>query len=136
MHLREKYGPSKPLKGARVTGCLHMTVQTAVLIETRLELGPEVTWFSCTIFSTQGHAAAAMAARCMPVYAWKGETDEEYVWCIEQRLAFPNDEPLNTILDYVEQCNNFVTGKHFMMLRNDAIVCNIGQDGYFSELAA
>ena len=80
MHLREKYGPSKPLKGARIAGCLHMTIQTAVLIETLLELGAEVTWSSCNIFSTQDHAAAAMAARGVPVYAWKGETDEEYIW--------------------------------------------------------
>ena len=80
MHLRKKYGPSKPLKGARIAGCLHMTIQTAVLIETLLELGADVTWSSCNIFSTQDHAAAAMAARGVPVYAWKGETDEEYLW--------------------------------------------------------
>ena len=80
MHLRKKYGPSKPLKGARIAGCLHMTIQTACLIETLLELGAEVTWSSCNIFSTQDHAAAAMAARGVPVYAWKGETDEEYLW--------------------------------------------------------
>lgn len=80
MHLRTKYGASKPLKGARIAGCLHMTIQTAVLIETLLELGAEVTWSSCNIFSTQDHAAAAMAARGVPVYAWKGETDEEYMW--------------------------------------------------------
>ena len=77
MHIRKQYGPAKPLKGARIAGCLHMTVQTAVLIETLLELGAEVTWSSCNIFSTQDHAAAAMAARGVPVYAWKGETDEE-----------------------------------------------------------
>merc|ERR1712117_137819 len=79
MYLRQKYGPSKPLAGARIAGCLHMTVQTAVLIETLLELGADVTWSSCNIFSTQDHAAAAIAARGVPVYAWKGETDEEYV---------------------------------------------------------
>merc|ERR1711962_960605 len=84
MYLRQKYGPSKILKGARIAGCLHMTIQTAVLIETLLELGAEVTWSSYNIFSTQDHAAAAIAARGVPVYAWKGETDEEYVWCIEQ----------------------------------------------------
>merc|ERR1712088_523729 len=83
MHLRKKYGPSKPLKGARIAGCLHMTIQTAVLIETLLELGAEVTWSSCNIFSTQDHAAAAMAARGVPVYAWKGETDEEYPKLLE-----------------------------------------------------
>ena len=80
MALREKYGKSKPLKGARIAGCLHMTIQTGVLIETLLELGAEVTWSSCNIFSTQDHAAAAIAARGVPVYAWKGMTDEEFVW--------------------------------------------------------
>jgi len=99
MHLRKKYGPSKPLKGARIAGCLHMTIQTAVLIETLLELGAEVTWSSCNIFSTQDHAAAAMAARGVPVYAWKGETDEEYLWCIKQTIIFPDGQPLNMILD-------------------------------------
>jgi len=99
MAIRRKYGPAKTLKGARICGCLHMTVQTAVLIETLLELGAEVQWSSCNIFSTQDHAAAAIAARGVPVYAWKGETDEEYIWCIEQTLVFPNGEPLNMILD-------------------------------------
>jgi len=99
MHLRKKYGPSKPLKGARIAGCLHMTIQTAVLIETLLELGADVTWSSCNIFSTQDHAAAAMAARGVPVYAWKGETDEEYLWCIKQTVYFPDGQPLNMILD-------------------------------------
>lgn len=80
MALRKKYGAEKPLKGARIAGCLHMTIQTAVLMETLLELGAEITWSSCNIFSTQDHAAAAMAARGIPVYAWKGETDEEYLW--------------------------------------------------------
>jgi adenosylhomocysteinase len=99
MALREKYGPSKPLAGARIAGCLHMTIQTAVLIETLIELGAEVTWSSCNIFSTQDHAAAAMAARGVPVYAWKGETVEEFDWCIEQTLVFPDGKPLNLILD-------------------------------------
>lgn len=99
MALRAKYGPRKPLKGARVAGCLHMTVQTAVLIETLIELGADVTWSSCNIFSTQDHAAAAIAARGIPVYAWKGETVEEFDWCIEQSLVFPDGEPLNLILD-------------------------------------
>jgi adenosylhomocysteinase len=100
MHLREKYGKSQPLKGARIAGCLHMTMQTAVLIETLTALGAQVTWSSCNIFSTQDHAAAAIAATGVPVFAWKGETDEEYEWCIEQTLtAFPNGEPLNMILD-------------------------------------
>ncbi|PSN54773.1 Adenosylhomocysteinase A [Blattella germanica] len=99
MSLRKKYGESKPLKGARIAGCLHMTVQTAVLIETLLELGAEVQWSSCNIFSTQDHAAAAMAQRGVPVYAWKGETDDEYLWCIEQTLVFADGKPLNMILD-------------------------------------
>src|SRR5690554_6251755 len=98
MSLRKEYGESKPLKGARIAGCLHMTIQTAVLIETLVELGAEVTWSSCNIFSTQDHAAAAIAATGVPVYAWKGLTEEEYDWCIEQTLFFPNGEPLNMIL--------------------------------------
>lgn len=84
MEMRRKYGPSKILKGARIAGCLHMTIQTAVLIETLTELGAEVQWSSCNIFSTQDHAAAAIAATGVPVYAWKGETEEEYEWCIDQ----------------------------------------------------
>merc|ERR1711956_206051 len=111
MYLRQKYGPSKPLKGARIAGCLHMTVQTAVLIETLLELGADVTWSSCNIFSTQDHAAAAIAARGVPVYAWKGETDEEYVWCIEQTIIFPNGKPLNMILDDGGDLTNLVHEK-------------------------
>ncbi|KAJ2847099.1 S-adenosyl-L-homocysteine hydrolase [Coemansia brasiliensis] len=100
MYLRQKYGPSQPLKGARIAGCLHMTVQTAVLIETLTALGAEVAWSSCNIFSTQDHAAAAIAATGVPVFAWKGETDEEYLWCIEQTLAaFKDGKPLNMILD-------------------------------------
>jgi len=112
MHLREKYGQSKPLKGARIAGCLHMTIQTAVLMETLLELGAEVTWSSCNIFSTQDHAAAAMAARGIPVYAWKGETDEEYVWCIEQTINFPDGQPLNMILDDGGDLTNLVHEKY------------------------
>ena len=99
MALREKYGKSKPLTGARIAGCLHMTIQTAVLIETLVELGAEVTWSSCNIFSTQDHAAAAIAAAGIPVYAWKGMTEEEFDWCIEQTLTFPSGEKLNMILD-------------------------------------
>jgi adenosylhomocysteinase len=99
MALRARYRNEKPLKGARIAGCLHMTIQTAVLIETLLELGAEVTWSSCNIFSTQDHAAAAIAATGVPVYAWKGETEEEYEWCIEQTLHFPSGKPLNLILD-------------------------------------
>ncbi|KAF8563754.1 hypothetical protein P879_10711 [Paragonimus westermani] len=99
MMIRRKYSQSKPLLGARIAGCLHMTVQTAVLIETLLELGASVQWSSCNIFSTQDHAAAAMAKAGVAVYAWKGETDEEYIWCIEQTLVFPDGQPLNLILD-------------------------------------
>ncbi|MBL9091320.1 MAG: adenosylhomocysteinase [Planctomycetaceae bacterium] len=99
MSLRKKYGPSRPLKGARIAGCLHMTVETAVLIETLVELGAEVTWSSCNIFSTQDDAAAAIAATGVPVYAWRGETNEEFDWCIEQTLFFKDGKPLNMILD-------------------------------------
>jgi len=111
MYIRQTYGPSKPLKGARIAGCLHMTVQTAVLIETLIELGADVTWSSCNIFSTQDHAAAAIAAVGVPVYAWKGETDEEYVWCIEQTLIFPDGKPLNMILDDGGDLTNLVHEK-------------------------
>ena len=99
MSLREKYRKQKPLKGARIAGCLHMTIQTAVLIETLIELGAQVTWSSCNVFSTQDHAAAAMAEMGIPVYAWKGMTDEEFDWCIEQTIHFPDGQPLNMILD-------------------------------------
>ncbi|GAA5965447.1 hypothetical protein JCM3765_002385 [Sporobolomyces pararoseus] len=100
MYLREKYGPGQPLKGARIAGCLHMTIQTAVLIETLTALGAEVTWSSCNIFSTQDQAAAAIAATGVPVFAWKGETEEEYVWCMEQTVkGFKDGQALNMILD-------------------------------------
>ncbi len=99
MAIRKKYGPTQPLKGARIAGCLHMTIQTAVLIETLTDLGAEVQWSSCNKFSTQDHAAAAIAATDVPVYAWKGETDEEYDWCIDQTIYFADGEPLNMILD-------------------------------------
>jgi adenosylhomocysteinase len=100
MALRQEFGPSKPLKGARIAGCLHMTIQTAVLIETLVELGAEVTWSSCNIFSTQDHAAAAIAAAGIPVYAWKGQTEEEFMWCIDQTVFFGDkSRPLNMILD-------------------------------------
>jgi adenosylhomocysteinase len=99
MALRKKYGATKPLAGARIAGCLHMTIQTAVLIETLTELGAQVTWSSCNIFSTQDHAAAAIAKVGIPVYAWKGETNEDFDWCIEQTLHFPDGQPLNMILD-------------------------------------
>ncbi len=100
MALRERYGKEQPLKGARIAGCLHMTIQTAVLIETLVKLGAEVQWSSCNIFSTQDHAAAAIADTGVPVYAWKGESEEEFNWCIEQTLFFGDDQkPLNMILD-------------------------------------
>ncbi len=99
MALRDKYRAEQPLAGARIAGCLHMTIQTAVLIETLTQLGAQVTWSSCNIFSTQDHAAAAMAEAGIPVYAWKGMTEEEFNWCIEQTLFFPDGQPLNLILD-------------------------------------
>jgi len=99
MALREEYADEQPLKGARIAGCLHMTVQTAVLIETLVELGADVQWSSCNIFSTQDHAAAAMANQGIPVYAWKGMNEEEFWWCIEQTLFFEDGKPLNMILD-------------------------------------
>merc|ERR1712025_639485 len=116
IYLRQKYGPSKPLKGARIAGCLHMTIQTAVLIETLLELGADVTWSSCNIFSTQDHAAAAMAARGVPVYAWKGETDEEYLWCIKQTVYFPDGQPLNMILDDGGDLTNLIHKEYPQLL--------------------
>ena len=109
MALREEYGQSKPLAGARIAGCLHMTIQTAVLIETLVALGAEVTWSSCNIFSTQDHAAAAIAAAGIPVYAWKGMNEEEFDWCIEQTLFFGEEkEPLNMILDDGGDLTNMV----------------------------
>jgi adenosylhomocysteinase len=109
MALREEYGPSQPLKGARIAGCLHMTIQTAVLIETLVALGAEVTWSSCNIFSTQDHAAAAIAEAGIPVYAWKGMNEEEFDWCIEQTLFFGKDrQPLNMILDDGGDLTNMV----------------------------
>ena len=109
MALREEYGPSQPLKGTRIAGCLHMTIQTAVLIETLVALGAEVTWSSCNIFSTQDHAAAAIAEAGIPVYAWKGMNEEEFDWCIEQTLFFGKDrQPLNMILDDGGDLTNMV----------------------------
>lgn len=113
MALREEFGPSKPLKNARIAGCLHMTIQTAVLIETLVELGAEVTWSSCNIFSTQDHAAAAIAAAGIPVFAWKGMNEEEFNWCIEQTLFFGSEErPLNMILDDGGDLTNMVFDKY------------------------
>lgn len=113
MALREEYGNSKPLAGARIAGCLHMTIQTAVLIETLKELGAEVTWSSCNIFSTQDHAAAAIAAAGIPVYAWKGMNEEEFDWCIEQTIfAFEGGKPLNMILDDGGDLTNMVFDRY------------------------
>ena len=119
MALRAEYGPSQPLKGARIAGCLHMTIQTAVLIETLVELGAEVTWSSCNIFSTQDHAAAAIAAAGIPVYAWKGMNEEEFNWCIEQTLFFGEDrQPLNMILDDGGDLTNMVFDVYPELIQN------------------
>ena len=113
MALREEFGKSKPLKGARVAGCLHMTIQTAVLIETLVELGADVTWSSCNIFSTQDHAAAAIAAAGIPVYAWKGQNEEEFNWCIDQTIFFGEGKlPLNMILDDGGDLTEMVLSKY------------------------
>ncbi|MEQ9309481.1 MAG: adenosylhomocysteinase [Balneolaceae bacterium] len=108
MAIREEYKAEQPLKGAHIAGCLHMTIQTAVLIETLVELGADVTWSSCNIYSTQDHAAAAIAAAGVPVYAWKGMTEEEFDWCIEQTIFFPDGQPLNMILDDGGDLTNMV----------------------------
>ncbi|HCR53466.1 MAG TPA: adenosylhomocysteinase, partial [Cytophagales bacterium] len=109
MAIREEYGPKQPLKGARIAGCLHMTIQTAVLIETLTALGADVTWSSCNIFSTQDHAAAAIAKAGIPVFAWKGMNEQEFDWCIEQTLfAFEGGKPLNMILDDGGDLTNMV----------------------------
>ena len=118
MALREKYGKEQPLKGARIAGCLHMTVQTAVLIETLTALGAEVRWSSCNIFSTQDHAAAAIAKAGIPVFAWKGMTEEEFDWCIEQTLFWPNGEGLNMILDDGGDLTMMVHNKFPELLEN------------------
>ena len=119
MALRQEFGAKKPLKGARIAGCLHMTIQTAVLIETLVELGAEVTWSSCNIFSTQDHAAAAIAAAGISVYAWKEMTNEEFDWCIEQTLFFGEDrKPLNMILDDGGDLTNMVFDKYPELIKN------------------
>ena len=119
MALRKEYGESQPLKGARIAGCLHMTIQTAVLVETLTALGAEVTWSSCNIFSTQDHAAAAIAAAGIPVYAWKGMNEEEFDWCIEQTLFFGEErEPLNMILDDGGDLTNLVLDHYPELVKN------------------
>ena len=119
MQIREEFSKEKPLKGARIAGCLHMTIQTAVLIETLVDLGADVTWSSCNIFSTQDHAAAAIAAAGIPVYAWKGMNEEEFEWCIEQTLFFGSEKkPLNMILDDGGDLTNMVLDKYPELVRN------------------
>lgn len=119
MAIRKKYANDQPLAGARIAGCLHMTIQTAVLIETLTALGAEVTWTSCNIFSTQDHAAAAIAAAGVPVFAWKGETEEEYNWCLEQQLvAFKDGKKLNLILDDGGDLTALVHNKYSEMLKD------------------
>ncbi len=119
MALREEFGATKPLTGARIAGCLHMTIQTAVLIETLKELGAEVSWSSCNIFSTQDHAAAAIAAAGIPVFAWKGMNEEEFDWCIEQTLfAFEGGQPLNMILDDGGDLTNMVFDRYPELVRS------------------
>ena len=119
MALREEFGASKPLKGARIAGCLHMTIQTAVLIETLVELGADVTWSSCNIFSTQDHAAAAIAAAGIPVFAWKGMNEEEFDWCIEQTLnAFEGGQYLNMILDDGGDLTNMVLDRYPQLVKD------------------
>src|SRR4029077_19245706 len=119
MSIRAEYGDSKPLAGARIVGCLHMTIQTAVLIQTLEHLGASVRWSSCNIFSTQDHAAAAVAAAGTPVFAWKGMSEEEYEWCIEQTLLFGDDrQPLNMILDDGGDLTNTVLDKYPEMIQH------------------
>ena len=118
MSIRAEYGPSKPLKGARIVGCLHMTVQTAVLIETLLALGATVRWSSCNIFSTQDHAASAVAAAGIPVFAWKGETEEEFWWCIEQTVRGPDGWTPNMILDDGGDLTKLMHDKYPEMLKD------------------
>ncbi len=125
MALREEYGDSKPLAGARITGCLHMTIQTAVLIETLVALGASVRWSSCNIFSTQDHAAAAVAAAGIPVFAWKGETEEEYWWCIEQTLNGPDGWKPNLLLDDGGDLTQLVHEKHPELLED---ICGLSEE--------
>lgn len=117
MALREEYGQSKPLTGAKISGCLHMTIQTAVLIETLTALGADIRWSSCNIFSTQDHAAAAIAKTGVPVFAWKGETEEEYLWCIDQTIAGPNGWQPNMLLDDGGDLTNIIYEQHKDLLK-------------------
>ncbi|HSN97996.1 MAG TPA: adenosylhomocysteinase [Candidatus Nanopelagicales bacterium] len=129
MALRAEYGQSKPLRGARVAGCLHMTIQTAVLIETLIELGAEVTWTSCNIYSTQDHAASAIAAAGIPVYAWKGETLEEYDWCLEQQIwAFKGGKGPNMILDDGGDLTIYIHEKHPELFSGDDPIRGLSEE--------
>src|SRR5690349_9051457 len=125
MALREEFGKQKPLSGARIAGCLHMTIQTAVLIETLIDLGAEVRWSSCNIFSTQDHAAAAIAAAGIPVFAWKGMNEKEFDWCIEKTLFWPNSESLNIILDDGGDLTNMVHDKFPELLKG---ICGLSEE--------
>lgn len=124
MAIRAKYSETKPLQGAKIIGCIHMTIQTAVLIETLIELGAQVRWSSCNIFSTQDHAAAAIAAAGIPVYAWKGETEEEYIWCIEQTCYGPNGDlwDANMILDDGGDLTGHIHQKYPQMLEKFTVL--------------
>jgi len=129
MSLQKQYSNTKPLKGARIAGCLHMTIETAVLMETLIKLGAELTWTSCNIYSTQDHAAAAMADRGIPVFAWKGETEEEYDWCIEQQLfAFSNNQGPNLILDDGGDLTKHVHDKHPELLKGPGALIGITEE--------
>src|SRR3981189_3317959 len=116
MALRQEFGAARPLAGARIVGCLHMTIQTAVLIETLVDLGATVRWSSCNIFSTQDHAASAIAAAGVPVFAWKGETEEEYEWCIEQTMLGPDGWRPNMVLDDGGDATKVLHDKHHQLL--------------------
>ena len=129
MSIRKEYADSKPLKGARIAGCLHMTIQTAVLIETLTALGAEVRWSSCNIFSTQDHAASAIAVSGVPVFAWKEETEEEYWWCIEESLKFPEGGP-NLLLDDGGDLTQYVLEKRQDLIKD---VLGVSRDHYWSS---
>jgi adenosylhomocysteinase len=120
MALREEFGTARPLSGARIVGCLHMTIQTVVLIETLLQLGTTVRWSSCNIFSTQDHAAAAIAAKGVPVFAWKGESEDEYEWCIEQTLRGPQGWTPNMVLDDGGDATKILHDRHPDLLAGSA----------------
>ena len=129
MALRQEYGNQKPLKGARIAGCLHMTIQTAVLIETLKDLGAEVTWTSCNIYSTQDHAAAAMAVAGVPVFAWKGETEEEYDWCLEQQIfGFEGGKGPNLILDDGGDLTVYIHNKYPELFEGDDAICGLSEE--------